>query len=85
MLHLYKWRKDYQNRGVAVPSNKKKSQDWTAEDKLAVVIGTASLNEIQLSENSRVGADSKPALQHLGISDKILRCRHCWLYPSPQI
>ena len=46
---LYKWRKDYQNRGVAVPSNKKKSEDWTAEDKLAVVVETASLNEIQLS------------------------------------
>jgi transposase len=50
---LYKWRKDYQNRGVAVPSNKKKSEDWTAEDKLAVVIETASLNEIQLSEYCR--------------------------------
>jgi transposase len=50
---LYKWRKDYQNRGVAVPSNNKKSEDWTAEDKLAVVIETASLNEIQLSEYCR--------------------------------
>lgn len=50
---LYKWRKEYQNRGVAVPSNKKKSEDWTAEDKLAVVIETASLNEIQLSEYCR--------------------------------
>ena len=50
---LYKWRKDYQNRGVAVPSNNKKSENWTAEDKLAVVIETASLNEIQLSEYCR--------------------------------
>ncbi len=50
---LYKWRKDYQNQGVAVPSNKKKSEDWTAEDKLAVVIETASFNEIQLSEYCR--------------------------------
>lgn len=50
---LYKWRKDYQNQGVAVPSNNKKSEDWTAEDKLAVVIETASLNEIQLSEYCR--------------------------------
>ena len=50
---LYKWRKDYQNRGVAVPSNNKKSEDWTAEDKLAVVIEIASLNEIQLSEYCR--------------------------------
>ena len=50
---LYKWRRDYQNRGVAVPSNNKKSEDWTAKDKLAVVIETASLNEIQLSEYCR--------------------------------
>jgi transposase len=50
---LYKWRKDYRNQGVAVPSNKKKSEDWTAEDKLAVVIETASFNKIQLSEYCR--------------------------------
>ena len=36
-----------------MPSNKKRSEDWTAEDKLAVVIETASLNEIQLSEYCR--------------------------------
>ena len=47
---LYKWRKNYRNQGVAVPANKKKSEDWTAEDKLAVVIETASFNEIQLSD-----------------------------------
>ena len=50
---LYKWKRDYQNRGVAVPANNKKSEDWTAKDKLAVVIETASLNEIQLSEYCR--------------------------------
>ena len=50
---LYKWRKEYRNKGVAVPANSKKSEDWTAEDKLAVVIETASFNEIQLSEYCR--------------------------------
>lgn len=50
---LYKWRKEYRNKGVSVPSNSKKSKDWTAEDKLAVVIETASFNEIQLSEYCR--------------------------------
>ena len=50
---LYKWRKYYQNQGVAVPSNKKKSENWTAEDMLAVVIETAAFNEIQLSEYCR--------------------------------
>lgn len=50
---LYKWRKDYRNQGVAVPANKKNSDDWTAENKLAVVIETAAFNEIQLSEYCR--------------------------------
>ena len=50
---LYKWRKQYRNQGVAVPANNKKTEDWTAEDKLAVVIETASFNEIQLSEYCR--------------------------------
>lgn len=50
---LYKWRKQYRNQGVAVPTNNKKSENWIAEDKLAVVIETASFNEIQLSEYCR--------------------------------
>lgn len=50
---LYAWRKYYQNQGVAVPANNKKSGDWSAENKLAVVIKTASFNEIQLSEYCR--------------------------------
>ncbi len=50
---LYKWRKDYRNLGVAVPGNKKNSECWAAEDKLAVVIETAAFNEIQLSEYCR--------------------------------
>ena len=50
---LYKWRKDYRNRGIAVPSDQSKPEAWSAEDKLAVVIETASLNEVQLSEYCR--------------------------------
>jgi transposase len=50
---LYKWRKDYRNRGIAVPSDQSKPECWSAEDKLAVVIETASLNEVQLSEYCR--------------------------------
>lgn len=50
---LYKWRKDYRNRGIVVPSDQSKPESWSAEDKLAVVIETASLNEIQLSEYCR--------------------------------
>ena len=50
---LYKWRKDYRNRGIAVPGDNSKADDWTAGDKLAVVIETAGLNGAQLSEYCR--------------------------------
>lgn len=50
---LYKWRKDYRNQGIAVPANQNNPDQWSAEDKLAVVIETASLNEVQLSEYCR--------------------------------
>ena len=45
----YKWKKYYRNRGIAVPSDQNKRDTWSAEDKLAVVIETAVLNEVQLS------------------------------------
>jgi len=50
---LYKWRKHYRNRGISVPADESIPEKWTAEDKLAVVIETASFNEIQLSEYCR--------------------------------
>jgi transposase-like protein len=50
---LYKWRKDYRNRGLAVPADNSNPENWSAEDKLAVVIETATLNEAQLSEYCR--------------------------------
>lgn len=50
---LYKWRKDYRDQGIAVPANTNNPNQWCAEDKLAVVIETASLNEAQLSEYCR--------------------------------
>jgi transposase-like protein len=52
-VSLYKWRNDYRNQGIAVPANQNKPDQWAAEDKLAVVIETASLNEVQLSEYCR--------------------------------
>ncbi|WP_375541118.1 transposase [Nitrosomonas sp.] len=30
---LYKWRKDYKNRGIAVPGDHSKLENWAAEDK----------------------------------------------------
>jgi transposase-like protein len=50
---LYKWRKFYRNKGVAVPGDNSKPENWSAEDKLAVVIETASFNETELSEYCR--------------------------------
>jgi hypothetical protein len=45
-----------------VPADSSKSENWSAEDKLAVVIETAALNEARLSEYCRgkglyIGAD----------------------------
>jgi len=50
---LYKWRKQYRDKGVAVPAYKTKPENWTPEDKLAVIIETASFNEVRLSEYCR--------------------------------
>ena len=50
---LYHWRNQYQNEGKAVPADPSNPENWSAQDKLAVVIETASLNEQALSEYCR--------------------------------
>ena len=50
---LYKWRRDYRNKGIAVPGDNSRPDNWIAEDKLSVVIETAGLNALQLSEYCR--------------------------------
>ena len=50
---LYKWRNEYRKKGVAVPGDDIKPDNWTGQDKLAVVIETAALNESELSEYCR--------------------------------
>lgn len=50
---LYKWRNEYRNKGVAVPGNDIKPDNWKGQDKLAVVIETAALNETELGEYCR--------------------------------
>lgn len=50
---LYKWRKEFRNKGIAVPGNDSRPDSWSAQDKLAVVIETAGLNEIALSAYCR--------------------------------
>ena|ERR1019366_1496899 len=50
---LYAWRRELKDQGVAVPSAGKNAEDWTSEDKFAVVVETASLNAAALAEYCR--------------------------------
>ena len=50
---LYKWRKEYRDQGIAVPADSSNPENWSAEDKLAVVVETIPLNEAELSEYCR--------------------------------
>lgn len=50
---LYAWRLELKDQGVAVPSAGKNAEDWTSEDKFAVVVETASLNAAALAEYCR--------------------------------
>jgi len=50
---LYKWRKEYRDQGIAVPADSSNPENWSAEDKLAVVFETMPLNEVELGEYCR--------------------------------
>ena len=50
---LYAWRSRVRAEGVPVPGAGKVSDDWSAEAKLAMVIETAGLSEIELSQYCR--------------------------------
>ncbi|WKD51449.1 transposase [Microbulbifer spongiae] len=50
---LYNWRNQFRNQGVAVPADPKNPENWGGENKLAVVIETAALNEEELAEYCR--------------------------------
>ena len=50
---LYNWRQQIRDKGKPVPGKTKTSEQWSSESKLAVVIETASLNEIDLSKYCR--------------------------------
>jgi len=50
---LYAWRNEYRRAGKAVPADPSNPENWSGEDKLAVVIETASLNEAELGEYCR--------------------------------
>jgi transposase len=50
---LYNWRKTLRDKGLPVPGNEQKSEQWPAESKFAVVVETAVLSEAELSEYCR--------------------------------
>jgi transposase-like protein len=50
---LYNWRSQAKARGAAVPGDGKNPEAWSPENKLAVVIETAALNEAELAEYCR--------------------------------
>ena len=50
---LYNWRNRLRHKGKAVPADPKNPENWGGENKLAVVIETAALNEQELAEYCR--------------------------------
>jgi|SRR5450631_124479 len=50
---LYDWRARYRNKQGISPVSCKSSNQYSADDKLAVIIETATLNETELSEYCR--------------------------------
>jgi transposase-like protein len=50
---LYTWRRQLRNQGIAVPGSGKNAEEWTSEDKFAVVLETAALNATELAEYCR--------------------------------
>ena len=50
---LYAWRNRYRAEGQVVPADPSNPENWSGENKLAVVIETAPLNEQELAEYCR--------------------------------
>lgn len=50
---LYNWRNKFRNEGNAVPADPSNPDNWNGENKLAVVIESAALNEQEFSEYCR--------------------------------
>ena len=53
MPTLYNWRKQVRLKGVPVPGPNISSESWSSEAKFAVVVETASLSEVELSQYCR--------------------------------
>lgn len=50
---LYNWRKQARDKGLDMPGNKSQGAQWSSEARFAVVLETASMNEVQLSRYCR--------------------------------
>lgn len=50
---LYTWRRQLKAQGVPVPGDGKNAEDWSSEDKFAVVLEAAALNETELAAYCR--------------------------------
>jgi transposase len=50
---LYNWRNQLRHEGKSVPADSSNPEKWSGENKLAVVIETAALNEEELAEYCR--------------------------------
>jgi transposase-like protein len=50
---LYTWRRELKSQGLPVPGDGKNPEEWSSEDKFAVVLETAALNEAELAEYCR--------------------------------
>jgi transposase-like protein len=50
---LYTWRRQLKAQGVVVPGDGKNSEQWSSEDKFAVVLETAAMSTAELSAYCR--------------------------------
>jgi len=50
---LYHWRKQAKAKGLVVPGDGRNPENWSSEDKFAVVVETAAMNEAELAEYCR--------------------------------
>lgn len=50
---LYKWKKAARAQGIAMPGGEMETERWSTRDKFSIVVETATLSEIELSEYCR--------------------------------
>ena len=50
---LYAWKKTARANGFAMPAGEQETERWSAQDKFLIVVETATLSEVELSEYCR--------------------------------